>query len=112
MKKFLIALLTVAAALCFAFGFSACDNGPVEENKNPNGLHTVHVYDREIVAAEYLKSAATCTDKAVYYKSCDCGEKGTATFEYGQANGHSFNKEVSTSVYLKSEATCTEKAVY
>ena len=31
---------------------------------------------------KYLKSAATCTAKAVYYKSCAiCGEKGTETFE-------------------------------
>ena len=34
---------------------------------------------------KYLKSAATCTAKAVYYKSCAiCGEKGTETFEYGE----------------------------
>lgn len=51
-----------------------------------------------IKAPEYLKSAATCTAKAVYYTSCaDCGlsSKGTeneATFEYGNALGHSFGK--------------------
>ena len=34
--------------------------------------------------AKYLKSAATCTAKAVYYNSCTfCGEKGTETFETG-----------------------------
>lgn len=51
-----------------------------------------------IKASEYLKSAATCTAKAVYYTSCaECGlsSKGTeneATFEYGNALGHSFGK--------------------
>lgn len=51
-----------------------------------------------IKAPEYLKSAATCTAKAVYYTSCtECGlsSKGTEnekTFEYGEALGHSFGK--------------------
>ena len=61
-----------------------------------------------IKASEYLKSAATCTAKAVYYTSCaDCGlsSKGTAdeaTFEYGNALGHSFGEWSSTA------PTCTE----
>ena len=43
-----------------------------------------HVYDQEIVDEKYLVSAATCTDAAKYYLSCECGEKGTETFEYGE----------------------------
>ena len=43
----------------------------------------------EKVAEQYLKSAATCTAKAVYYKSCSvCGEKGTETFETGNVLDH------------------------
>ena len=43
----------------------------------------------EKVAEQYLKSAATCTAKAVYYKSCTfCGEKGTETFETGNVLDH------------------------
>lgn len=39
----------------------------------------------EKVAPEYLKSPATTTSKAVYYKSCSaCGEKSSETFEYGE----------------------------
>ena len=42
----------------------------------------------EKVDAEYLKSAATCTKKAVYYKSCSvCGDKSDETFEYGDVDG-------------------------
>lgn len=38
----------------------------------------------EKVESQYLKSEATCTAKAVYYKSCEyCGGKGTETFETG-----------------------------
>ena len=61
-----------------------------------------------IKAPEYLKSAATCTAKAVYYTSCtECGlsSEGTAdeaTFEYGNALGHSFGEWSSTA------PTCTK----
>ena len=51
---------------------------------------TGHSFTAETAEAKYLKSAATCTKKAVYYESCSvCGEssKGTeneATFEHGE----------------------------
>ena len=60
-----------------------------------------------IKAPEYLKSAATCTAKAVYYTSCaECGlsSKGTddeAVFEYGDF-GHKFTQWKGT------DANCTE----
>ena len=42
---------------------------------------------------KYLKSAATCTEKAVYYKSCTvCGEKGMETFEVGNILGHDWGE--------------------
>ena len=50
--------------------------------------------------AKYLKTSATCTDKAVYYKSCaDCGVKSTETFTSGNPLGHTGGT-----------ATCTNKA--
>lgn len=46
--------------------------------------HT-HVYDKQIVGNEYLKTEATCRSNAVYYYSCDCGEKSVEkTFEHGK----------------------------
>ena len=53
-----------------------------------------HDFTAETAEEQYLKSAATCTEKAVYYKSCAvCGltSKGTAdeaTFEAGKPLGH------------------------
>ncbi len=43
-----------------------------------------HAFDRQSTAEKYLKTSATCMEKAVYYYSCVCGEKGTETFEYGE----------------------------
>lgn len=52
----------------------------------------VHVFDREVVDERYLASTATEESPATYYKSCECGEKGTETFEYGEPlHKHTFN---------------------
>lgn len=37
-------------------------------------------YDQKDVEARFLKSPATCSSYAVYYKSCKCGYHGTSTF--------------------------------
>ena len=63
--------------------------GRINRETIPALGHT-HSFDREVTEHEYLKSAATCTVSAVYYKSCNCGEKGTETFTSGNALGHDF----------------------
>lgn len=74
MKKFKLLTIAVLAAIavCSAFAFAACGS----EIK----VHE-HVFE-EIAEAQYLKKAATCTEQAEYYKSCECGEKSTETFKY------------------------------
>ena len=67
---------------------------------------------KEVVKDEFLKEAATCTSKAVYYKSCECGAKSDETFEAGEFASHVFDQEVVDEKYLKEAATCTSKAVY
>ena len=63
-----------------------------------------HTFNQEIVDDAYLKAAATCTAKAVYYKSCaTCGAHGTDTFEVGEALGHDKVQHDGKA------ATCTEK---
>ena len=52
---------------------------------------TAHQYNQEKAETGCLKTAATCTAKAVYYKSCVCGARGTATFESGNSLGHDFS---------------------
>lgn len=62
------------------------------------------VYNQKVDAPAFLKSAATCTSKAVYYLSCVCGaHSAEATFESGTALGHDY-----TNFQVKSEPTCTE----
>ena len=99
------------------------------------GEMAAHTFTAKTAAAKYLKSAATCTAKAVYYTSCaDCGlsSKGTkneATFEYGNALGHKYgewvsngdgthsrvcandNKHIETKACHGGKATCTAKAI-
>lgn len=64
--------------------------------------HT-HIFNIKNIDSKYIKSEATCTEKAQYYYSCSCGEKGSETFEYGKALNHSFTNYVSDN-----NATCTK----
>ncbi len=54
----------------------------------PYGELAAHSYTKEVVDAKHLASAATCTAKATYYKSCECGANGTETFEAGSLAEH------------------------
>ncbi len=62
------------------------------------GALAAHSFTAETAEEQYLKSAATCTEKAAYYKSCAvCGtsSKGTAdeaTFFSGNALDHDWGK--------------------
>ena len=62
-----------------------------------------HKFDQKNTESKYMKSAATCKAKAVYYYSCSCGEKGTSTFEYGEYASHTYGSWIS-----EVPATCTE----
>lgn len=75
--------------------------------------HT-HKYDQTKSDAKYLATAATCTAKATYYYSCECGESeksATHTFEAGELAAHVFDKQVYEGC-LATEATCTAAATY
>ena len=54
-----------------------------------------HVFDKEVAEARFLKSAATCEEAAVYYKSCECGmsskDNGDETFVSGNPLGHDYD---------------------
>ena len=72
-----------------------------------------HVYDKEVATEGYLKTGATCTEAAVYYKSCTCGENGEETFTSGSALGHDYTQKFEDDAHLKTAASkCTEHNIY
>ncbi|MBO7344658.1 MAG: hypothetical protein J6U92_01825 [Clostridia bacterium] len=60
------------------------------------GLKAEHDYVQENAINEYLKTSATTTSKATYYKSCVCGVKGEDTFESGKILGEVKNLAMSS----------------
>lgn len=75
---------TIVAPTCEKGGFTLhlceCGEAYVSDPVGAKG----HVYDREMVDGRYLKSDATQTSPAVYYKSCVCGSKGEEVFTFGE----------------------------
>lgn len=99
MKKIVI-LLSLCLTLCLSvIGLTACDKHE-------------HAFDKQVATSDYLASTATCQAKATYYLSCECGEKGTDTFESGDLVAHTFDKQVVTEDYLATPATHSAKATY
>ncbi len=119
MKKF-SNLLTLLFAFVVVAALAACastteDAGTTTEkpaesttvesvtSDDNNSTDHVHVFDQQVPTKAYQVSAATCTEAAVYYYTCECGEIGTETFTYGEALGHSWDEGTVTLA-----ATCTE----
>ena len=118
-------------------GTATCTEKVICEDCNAAyGEMAAHSFTAEKAEAQYLKSAATCTEKAVYYKSCAvCGlsSEGTAdeaTFFSGNALDHDWgawtqnsDEETHTRIckrdtsHTETEnchggtATCTEKVI-
>ena len=75
----------------------------------PNSSHE-HEFNMRNVADKYRKSAANCTDPAVYYYSCACGKAGNDTFKDGTPLGHNFVAgDVTTQPTCTSQGTMTYK---
>ena len=84
MKKIRVVLLSVLFLCCVAIGLTGCKTD----------THT-HAFNKQVVTDAYKAAEATCTEKAKYYYSCECGEKGTETFKVGEPLGHEFTNYVS-----------------
>ena len=87
-----------------------------------------HVFDQKIETEDYLATAATCTNAATYYYSCECGAVWLETFEIGDALGHLSGEKwladetnhwklctrcgeyLEESAHTGGTATCTEQA--
>ena len=67
------------------------------------------------VTSGHQKSDATCTAKAVYWKSCVCDRESTETFEYGETNpnnhtGQLGDWQTNTDEHWKVYSCCQAKA--
>ncbi len=80
---------------------------PITGEENPPSYS--HTFDKCIAETRYLKSAATCARKAIYYISCSCGEHGTGVFESGEVAAH-----IPAAAVRENEvsATCTMAGSY
>ena len=91
MKKILfifIFIFSITLTSCSVNKDNNIDNPDSGDSKEPI------VYNQMVVDVKFLKSAATCTTKAVYYYSSINGDIGSETFEYGEVLGHHFVNNV------------------
>lgn len=95
---------TTGGKMKYTCTVEGCD-GWYEKNVSATG----HDFTKENAEEKYLKSSATCTSQAVYYKSCSvCGESskgqtGEETFTSGEMSDHSYTVEVEGT---RKPATC------
>ena len=83
-------------------------------SKSVEKTYTItHTYVNDPTVTGALKSNATCTKKATYYKSCsNCKKLSTETFESGSLAAHSYTVQHVDTAHFASAATCTSPATY
>lgn len=94
----------------------ACGYEWVSDEKDALG----HDYSEKLVDEAHLKSAATCTAKAVYWYDCavcDANAKNDtdaadAYYEEGEMLPHNFTATVANEKYIVTPANCQQNAVY
>ena len=72
------------------------------ENPTNDPYHT-HNYTLEVAEPQFVYKAATCQSRAVYYKSCECGDAGTDTFEYGEFDFTNHENTTTSYTYVNDE---------
>lgn len=80
-----------------------CSRCNYEEKYYIPFISHAHIFNIKNIDSKYIKSEATCTERASYYYSCVCGEKGNQCFEIGDPLGHLFLNYISDN-----NASCTK----
>ena len=83
MKKLLVILL----ALPLVFSSFSC-----KENTPEDGAHTC-TFDKRVVTDAYRAVPATCQTPAIYFYSCECGNKSADIFIDGEPLPHSYEND-------------------
>lgn len=109
--KRLTALLLL---LSYLFVLISCVPTPTPQPDDTDTPDAPHVCEFTVQAPKpkYIKTRATCTDRAEYYYSCSCGKMGEESFEYGELAGHDYYVQSVVEKYLAKEATVKTAAVY
>ena len=101
-------------------GYQNITSGAQTRTVKASYTGTNHSYNQTTVhvdsgTGKTLKSAATCTAAAVYYKTCVCGRVSTSdsyTYVFGDALGHDWTKQTVNDNRLYQAATCLKPAKY
>ncbi len=102
MKKRIWSAFCCFITLSAALALSACEK------------ECAHDHSLEIASETALKAPASCTDLAVYFKTCSkCGDLSTdILFEYGDLLPHSYTEEAIKDEAIRNAASCTSPAEY
>ena len=100
MKKIFLKGIAFLMSVCSLVSLAAC------------GEKHEHAFTAKTETERYLKSAADCSNPALYYYSCACGVAGTETFTVGQKLPHDYSACVEAEEYLKEGANCQQGAQY
>ena len=92
-------IASIGGAVVVATSAVVIPNAVVRET---GGIFHKCDFSVESIDAQYSYSEANCTEKAKYYYSCACGEKGSDLFEYGDVLGHDLTH------HTNKQVTCTE----
>lgn len=92
--------LKAGESLKFVYVKDSSTNGGLDIAQIKNllviGASHTHIYNKQVVADQYLATEATCQAAATYYYSCVCGEHGEKTFSHGDKAAHHYVDGVCT----------------
>ena len=93
MTKMVTKLLSIALCAVLLISLCSCEElsgilASIQGTNSPEE-HT-HNYTEKNTDSEYLNHEATCTTKARYYYSCECGKAGTRVFMHGEKADHDY----------------------
>ncbi len=85
MRKTLLKMVAgFSLSMCLVGAFTACGGG--DDGDDSSTAEHAHQFTLEVANESTLATEANCAHKATYYYTCDCGEKGTETFESGEVD--------------------------
>lgn len=99
MKKFLLSSVVLIFLVAIT-GLIACNNENVPHE---------HVFNKQVIEQKFIANESTCVEKAKYYYSCSCGEKGEDTFEFGGLKEHDFSTIANDEKTHWKKCVCGEK---